>query len=180
MDKESRFTNFLKWNPTMVYLMFLARHIHDDQARFINSLSQKDFDDMDKAGISPLVLIDYTNPRGAVPADDGIIVSLCNYFGRRGLLFTAGNFLTEKTSNEILDLIENIKVAEQKIAEHYEDKVGAADWAKDEYRALVDELEVRYNEYARESKRNDDLNSLFDIGDEIREDFSLEKFTKNL
>lgn len=179
MDKESRFTNFLKWNPTMVYLMFLARHIHDDQARFINSLSQKDFDDMDRAGISPSVLIDYTNPRGAVPADEGVIVSLWDYFGRRGILFTTGNFLTEKASNEILDLIENIKVAEQKIAEHYEDKADAADWAKDEYRALVDELEVRYNKYIEDNKR-DGLNSLFDIGDEIREDFSLEKYTKNL
>ncbi len=179
MNKESRFTNFLKWNPTMVYLMFLARHIHDDQARFINSLSQQDFDDMDRAGISPLVLIDYTNPRGAIPADNGIIVSLCNYFGNRSILFATGNFLSEKASNEILDLIENIKVAEQKIAERYEDKVEAADWAKDEYRALVDELEVRYNEYIGESRR-DGLNSLFDIGDEIREDFSLEKFTRDL
>ena len=179
MNKESRFTNFLKWNPTMVYLMFLARHIHDDQARFVNSLSQKDFDDMDKAGISPSVLIDYTNPRGAVPADEGIIVSLWDYFGKRSILFTTGNFLTEKASNEILDLIENIKVAEQKIAEQCEDATEAAGWAQDEYRALVDELEVRYDKYIEESRR-DGLNSLFDIGDEIREDFSLEKFTKNL
>lgn len=163
----------------MVYLMFLARHIHDDQARFMDSLSQKDFDDMDKAGISPSVLIDYTNPRGAVPADEGIIVSLWDYFGKRSILFTTGNFLTEKASNEILDLIENIKVAEQKIAERYEDAIEAADWAQDEYRALVDELEVRYDKYIEESRR-DGLNSLFDIGDEIREDFSLEKFTKNL
>ena len=179
MKNESRFTNFLKWNPTIAYLMFLARHIHDDQARFISSLSQKDFDDMDRAGISPLVLIDYTNPRGAVPADESIIVRLWDYFGRRSILFIAGNFLTEKASNEILDLIENIKVAERKIAEHYEDKVEAADWAKDEYRALVDELEVRYNKYIEDNKR-DSLNGLFDIGDEIREDFSLEKFTKDL
>ena len=179
MNNESRFTNFMKWNPTIVYLMFLARHIHDDQARFINSLSQKDFDDMDEAKISPSALIDYTNPRGAVPADEGIIVSLWEYFGRRAILFTTGNFLSEKASNEILELIENIKVAEQKIAEHYEDKVEAADWAKDEYRALVDELEIRYNKYIEDHKR-DGLNGLFDIGDEIREDFSLEKFTKDL
>ncbi len=174
MENESRFTNFYKWNPTILHVMFLARHGCYETGRFLASLNQKDFEDMDKVDLSPSDLIDYTNPRGAIldavnaVENEKIIFSMWEYFGKKPFLFTIGNFLSESVSNEILQLVDNIQ-------EHAEilRRNGWSDDVTEEYDALLDKLESEYNCFVLSKDKKP-----FGLTDEIKHMFSPEVLNK--
>ena len=172
--EESRFTNFNKWNPTLFYVMFLARHGCYAKDRFLKSLNQKDFDDMDKAEVTPSDLIDYTNPRGAAPENDQKIFALQKYFGNKPILFVAGNFMSEETANEVLALVDNIINFAEKIGERYGiDKI--ENIIKVNADALATDLEHAYNDFVDDKDKK-----LFTLSDKIIHDFSLEHLSGDL
>lgn len=172
--EESRFTNFNKWNPTILYIMFLARHGCYTKDKFLRSLNQKDFDDMDKAKVTPSDLIDYTNPRGAAPEDDQVIYALQKYFKNKPILFITGNFMSEETANEILELVDNIKTFAEKMGERY----GVSeieDIIKTETGSLKDEIEVEYEAFVRCEEKK-----IFKLSDKIKYEFSFKELSGNL